>query len=195
MLTDRAVADIRKHDDWASKREGKIGASTAARFAKYESVDSYVRSILLPQWEGGAYSEWGHEREPIILADHGYEQNHTMFHAIDNPRFLATPDSVIPGPKPRLAQVKTTVKDFRSKRSGAILIPPNYRRQVWWEQMVMGPEYTETYFIWEVHEKINGQFVPAFQSEKVVIYRDDGEIAKLVKIGNEVLRRLDLSKI
>lgn len=193
MLTDRAVADIRKRDEWGKARENKIGASTAARFAKFESVDSYVRSILMPQWQGGEVADWGHEREPVILADHGYPQNHTMFHAEDNERFLATPDSIILG-ESRLAQVKTTVKDFRSKRTGDVLIPPHYIRQVWWEQMVMGPEFRETYFIWELHHRDNGVSVPALESQKVIIKRDDDKIAEMIRIANEVLRRLDVSR-
>lgn len=190
MLTDRALADIRKHDQWSTARQGRIGASDAGRYAKLESAESYVRAKLLPSWDGSAYSEWGHEREPVILADHGYPQNHTMFHAIDNERYVATPDGIRGH---RLAQVKTTVKDFKSKRTGEVLIPPHYRRQVWWEQMVMGPEYTETDFIWEVHEKIDGVFSPALDSEVFVIVRDDAEIAKLMRIADEVLRRLDLA--
>lgn len=193
LLADRALADIRKKDDWAAARVGKIGASDAARYAKFESAESYTRAKLLPSWEGGAYADWGNEREPIILEEHGYPQNHTMFASLDNPRFVATPDGIRLGPKPRLAQVKTTVKDFRSKRTGEILVPAHYRRQVWWEQMVMGPEYTESDFIFEMHEEVNGQFVPAFDSIVVTIARDEAEIASMVRIANEVLRRLDLA--
>lgn len=195
LLADRIVADARDGEAWAAARDGKIGASDAAKFAKAESVDLYVASKLMPAWDGSQFSGHGHEREPIILADHGYEQNHFTFHHAEHPRFLATPDGIRLGPTPRLAQAKTTIKDFISKRTGEVLVPAHYRRQVWWEQFVMGPEYTVSDFIYERYELINGVCVPELESHIVLIERDDEQIAKMVAIAVEVCRRLDLSAI
>lgn len=192
ILERRGIADIRKRDEWGSLRAKRVGASDAAKYAKLESVDLYVKAKLMPSWEGGAYADWGNEREPIILADHGYIQNHFTIAHLEHERFVATPDGISPDGK-RLAQVKTTNKSFRSKRTGEILVPAHYRRQVWWEQFVAGPEFTETDFIFEQHEEINGQFVPRFESEVVVIERDEAEIQKMATIAFEVLRRLDLA--
>lgn len=191
-LSDRILADSRDAELWKAARVGKIGASDAGRYAKEEpaSIDSYTRAKLMPSWEGNQYSEHGHEREPIILADHSYPQNTHMYTSLHNLRFVATPDGIFRG---RLAQVKTTIKDFRSKRTGEILVPPHYRRQMWWEQMVMGPEFIQTDFIYEQYKIINGVLVPEFNSTVVVIDRDDAEIAKLERIALAVLRRLDLA--
>lgn len=183
---DRIVADHRNLEDWINVRDGRIGGSDAAHFAKIESANSYVRTKLLPIWTGGRYADWGNTREPVILAEHGWEQNHfTVAHATQ-PRFIATPDAIDTS-RNRLAQVKTTVKRFKT-------IPANYRRQVWWEQFVMGPEYTQTDFIFEHHHMVGDQFVPDFDSTVVVIDRDEEQIAKLVRIATEVLIQLDESK-
>lgn len=183
------LADHRQVDVWKAARVGRIGASDAASYARLESVNKYVAAKLMPMWDGSEFSSWGNQREPIILADWGYEQNHMMFASDVNPRFVCTPDGI----GTRLCQVKTTNKDFRSKRTNEILVPANYRRQVWWEQMVMGPEYTETDFIFEHYERVNGILVPDYESTRVVIERDEGEIAKMIQIAELVLHQLDLS--
>lgn len=180
-LSDRILADHRQPEVWIAKREGRIGASDAAKFAKEESWPLYVAAKLAPPWQGSAYADWGNDREPVILEDHGYEQNHYMFTSLDNPRYVATPDGIR---GTRLAQVKTTTKAFKT-------IPANYRRQVWWEQFVMGPEYTESDFIWELHEEINGVFTPMLDSVIVTIERDEAEIAKMERIARKVLIGLD----
>lgn len=191
-LAARRVADIRKRDEWNAARPGRIGASDAAKYAKFESVDLYVRAKLLPPWGGGEFADWGHEREPIILADHGVPQNHFMYHHPEFPRFVATPDGIHPEDG-RFVQIKTTIKDFRSKRTGEVLVPAHYRRQVWWEQFVGGPEYTVSDFIFEGYRIENGVYLPNFEATVVKIERDDAEIAKMARIAHEVCRRLDLS--
>jgi hypothetical protein len=107
--------------------------------------------------------------------------------------FLATPDG-IDFDRMRLAQVKTTNKDFISKRTGEVLVPANYRRQVWWEQFVMGPEFKQTDFIYEKNKIVDGKIVPEFESKVVLIDRDEVEIAKMVDIAYAVVRSLANSK-
>jgi hypothetical protein len=182
--SERVLADARDRDSWIAAREGRVGASDAATFSKAASVNLYTKAKLMPVYIAGANSplNWGHEREPVILADHGYEQNTLMIHAEDEPRFEATPDGIRGN---RLAQVKTTIKDFKT-------VPLRYLRQVWWEQYVLGPEFTETDFIWEKYDRLpDGTFAPEFESHVVVVQRNDDAIASMVAIAYAVTRQLD----
>lgn len=182
----RAIADARERDEWLEAREGRIGASDAASFSKFESIQKYARAKMMPQWGGGAYSHWGHEREPVILETVGYEQNHKMYRSHDSEFFVATPDG-IDADRLRLAQVKTTLHGFKT-------IPPKYQRQMWWEQFVMGPDWRVTDFIYEVNTEINGEFTPAFAPVVIPFERDDEAIEKLVVIATAVLASVNEAK-
>lgn len=190
-LEQRALADLNDHEAWTRARDGsdgtfRIGASDAAKYAKLDSVDKYIRAKLMPSWSGGRFADWGNTREPIILAEHGYEQNTIMYRSHISDKYVATPDG-IDLKRHRLAQVKTTVERFKT-------IPAHYRRQVWWEQFVMGPEYTQSDFIFEHHRKVDDQFIPEFDSTVVVIDRDEEQINKMIEIAIEVLIGLEDSK-
>jgi hypothetical protein len=187
---DRIVADHRIPEQWIKARDGKIGASDAAAFAKEESIDSYVAKKLAPPWEGSEFSTWGNTREPIILQDHGYQQNHFMIRSVENPRFVATPDAIRGN---RLSQVKTSIKPFISKRTLEVLVPPNYKRQCQWE-MVAGEEFIETDVIYDKYDKVGEEFRPEFQATVIKIVRDEVEIAKLIRIAEKVLHGLDLAQ-
>lgn len=193
MLTDfqnRILADQRDPDAWHAARKNRLGGSDAASFAKRTSIEKYGRAKLLPGWEGGLFSQWGHQREPVILLDHGFEQNHFLIASQYNDRFAATPDG-IDSERGILAQVKTSMHDLRFK-DGVPQVTPAHRRQMLWEQFVMGPDYRLTHYIHE-HYTVNaaGDPVPAFEATVVEVERDDEAILELVAIATEVLRFLD----
>lgn len=177
----RALADQKDPAAWRAAREGRIGASDAASFAKEESIEKYVAAKMMPAYEGSMYTQHGHIREPEILAQIGATQNTIMFGMDGNDRFSATPDG-IDGNK--LTQVKTTLKTFKT-------IPLNYRRQVWWEQMVMGPQFEVSDFVWETYTLVNGRPVPEWDIHTVQIERDEAQISKMVSIALQVLKALD----
>lgn len=179
----RAIADQNDAPVWKAARVGRIGASDAAKYSKLESVALYAADKMAPGYEGSMYTQHGHIREPEILAQLDIPQNTIMFGMSGNDRFSATPDGIKGN---RLAQVKTTIKPFKT-------IPLGYRRQVWWEQMVMGPQFQITDFIWEQYSLVNGKPVAEWDIHVVPIERDEEQISKMVTIALEVLKAIDLA--
>lgn len=177
----RALADSTDRETWLTARQGKIGASDAAGFAKLESAEGYARAKLKSgTFAGNAYTEHGNARERFILSQIGIPHNTVLFHAADNPRHVATPDGIreFSGGL-LLAEAKTTNKPFAK-------IPPAYLRQIFWAQYVLGAE--KTVFAWEVHVG----FIPTDMAPRsVIVERDDAAIKKLVQIADAVLDHLD----
>jgi hypothetical protein len=176
----RGLADSRDRVEWAKARAPRIGASDAAGFAKLESTSRYVASKLFNPFEGNFYTRHGNEREPVMLAAYGLEQNFTLFRSAENDLHVATPDSIKLGVDGAilLAQAKTSVKPLWK-------IPPAYQRQMWWEHYVMGTD--RTLFIWEEHK--DGQPVE-MEPRAQLFYRNDEKIAELIVIANRVLEAM-----
>lgn len=177
---DRIVADIRDKVAWTKHRTGRIGGSDAAKFAKEASAHLYLKSMLQSPFVGNQFTNHGNDREAAILRHYRLDQNHFMFRSPTNERFVATPDSirVLNSNEVILSQAKTTSKPML----GPI---PAYQRQMWWEQMVMDTD--RTLFVWEQHE----DFRAGMEPESVWFYRDEDQIAKLVRIGNIILEGMD----
>lgn len=175
---DRILADHRDIDAWREARRLVIGASDAATLSKLASLPLYLTAKLKSDtFQGNAFTAHGHAMEPGLLAYAGYEQNHYLIRSVDEPGFAATPDGIREeGGRLRLAQAKTTNKPFKT-------IPLRYRRQVWWEQMVLGAEQTD--FIWAEHD---GDFeLKDIDPHISVIDRDDNEIHKMLAIATPLL--------
>jgi hypothetical protein len=180
-LAARYVVDQRDREGWAAARTRAIGASEAAKFAKLDSVPLYVRGKLHNPFMGNMATSHGNQREEHILAQYHVPQNTLMFRSALNPRFVATPDGITVGADGTiiLTQVKTTDHPFKT-------IPLGYRRQIWWEQYVIGAD--RTLFVWEEHE----DFHPvSMEPESCWIDRDEHELAKMLAIGGLVLAALD----
>lgn len=185
-IMSRVLADARDRPAWLRARIGKIGGSDAASFAKLESAPLYLRAKLHSPFRGNIYTAHGHAREEQILARYRIPQNTYLFHHPDHPRHVATPDGiVVEGSRVILAQVKTSEKPIPA----ADRIPPAYRRQMWWEQWVMGAD--RTLLIWERHT----DFQPVDMEPAAVWFdRDDDEIEKLVTIADYVLEGMDAAE-
>lgn len=180
----RQLADSRDRVSWAKARSGGIGASDAASYAKVASVHLYMRAKLFNPFSGNSYTSHGNDREPLILAQYGVEQNHTLFHAAGNPRHMATPDGIVLGGDNSfiLVQCKTS-------SSPIVKISPTYQRQMLWEQYVMGTD--RTLFVWEEHDG----FEPvSMEPDSMWFYRDDEKIAELIIIADMVLAGMDAAK-
>lgn len=180
-VVDRFVVDQRDREAWASKRTRAIGASEAAKFAKIDSIPLYVRGKLHNPFVGNMSTSHGNQREEPILAQYNVTPNTLMFRSELNHRFVATPDGITVGADGTLilTQVKTTNRPFKT-------IPMAYRRQVVWEQYVMGA--ARTLFVWEEH--LNYEPV-GMEPESCWIDRDDDLLAPLLAIGGLVLSALD----
>lgn len=183
---DRVLADSTDRPAWLAARRSRITASMAAKLSKPESIHLYLAQMLRDgEWDGNAYTRHGTAMEPALLAWAGFEQNTYLIHAADEPGFAATPDGI----KTRsngsllLAQVKTSNKPFKT-------IPLAYRRQVWWEQYVLGAE--ETSFIWDVHD--GGFDMTTLEPHIQTIPRDDAEINKMLAIARPLLELLTAAR-
>lgn len=179
----RIVADSDDREAWLIARTQGITASNAANLTTEKSVDAIIKSKFYDSFMGNPATEWGIEREPILLEYAGFEQNTNLFHAEDNKRFMATPDGIKQdGDKLQLCQVKTTSKKYDK-------IPLPHYRQVQWEMMVMGAE--SCLYVWEEHEN----FVPVdIEPKWLLIDRDEKTIEKLRNLAEVALKRLNKAK-
>ncbi|NLT26091.1 MAG: YqaJ viral recombinase family protein [Microbacteriaceae bacterium] len=184
-VAQRIVCSADDHDEWLRMRREGITATDAARLATAGSVNGVVNDKLGGSgFAGNRYTEFGRMREPII-ADwvrerHGIGGCGLLIRAEADRRHLATPDGLAEwGAEVVLAEIKTTNKPWSR-------IPRNYLRQVWWQQYVVGAE--RTLFVWERHDDF---VVQDDEPTAVWIERDDAEIAKLVRLADAVLERLD----
>lgn len=178
----RVVADQTDRIEWLRARARGVTATDVAKLSTPASVRAAARAKLHGTgFRGNAFTEYGKVREPVIadwMRRHFDIRSSTqLFRSAADPRHLATPDGLGAADDGSLvlAEIKTTVKPFRS-------IPRNYLRQIWWQQYVLGAE--RTLFIWEQHR----DFVPV-GDEPVCrwVDRDDAEIRKLVGLANRLL--------
>jgi len=185
---ERILADQRDADAWHAARVGRIGASNAASFAydKPSSIVSYVRKQLMPSYSGSLAMGHGHEREALLLPELGWEQNNFMIASEFNDKFSATPDGIDESTH-RLAQMKTSVHPLGKT------IPPKFLRQIWWEQMVMGPEWRSSDLIFEQYTLDGENYIPSFSPEIYQVDRDDEAILFLAGIATRVLEGMEIA--
>lgn len=135
----RTLADSADRESWLYAHERVIGSSTAGRFAKLTSVETYVRQILSPRtFSGNAATRSGRRWEPLLLAYAGAEPNSLLIHHPDEKSFGATVDGTR-----RRAIVETKAKHDREV-SGPV--PYEVRQMAW--QLFCLPEYDEVDFTW-----------------------------------------------
>ena len=179
----RKVADSSDNDVWLEARMNGVTASDVANFEEGADIAKLVYKKLNNTFKGNVWTEWGLEREPFILDWAGFPHNKSLFRAIENPRFMATPDGYkMSEGELILCQAKTTSKGWDET-------PLNYVRQVQWEMYVM--DAIANQLVWEQHK----QFVPVdLEPKSEIIYRDNVEIARLVGMAYEFLIELDKQK-
>ena len=181
LLQHKLVAHSDDRDAWLVARNTGVTASNAASLATENSIDSILKSKFYSEFVGNAATDWGLEREPMLLDWAGFNQNKYLFKSDDNERFMATPDGIKidADNNIELCQVKTSSKPFTK-------IPSNYFRQMQWEMFVMGAK--RNLLVWEAHEN----FVP-IDPEPISVWidRDEEMIATLKQLADVLLRRLD----
>jgi len=182
---ERVIADKDTDEPgWRIARESVIGASDAASFSKPESVDKYILAKLKSgRFSGNQYTEAGNVWERRMLAWAGITPSGLLVHAEDEPGFAATPDGieVLPSGEIVLVECKAI--------HGRVVTGPSlaFRRQMWWAQMVFGPEVRRTKFIWQ--ELVEGAPV-RLEPHIVIVERDETAITNLRVIGRPVLEGL-----
>jgi len=184
-LAARIVADSRDRVAWVRARSRGITATDVATLTSENAIRKAADAKLLgSRFSGNAYTDHGRRREPEIAswvaATHGIRPSSALFHAVIEPRHLATPDGVAVTADGRilLAEIKTTNKAWRS-------IPRSYLRQVWWQQHVLGAE--RTLVAWEQHT----DFVPVGDEPRCAwVDRDEREIDRLVHLASSLINEL-----
>lgn len=182
FLQHKVVAHSDDRDAWLTARNTGITASNAGQLATENSIDSILKSKFYTDFVGNPATDWGIEREPILLEWAKFNQNKYLFKSDDNPRFMATPDGI------KMSEGSDTIVLCQVKTSSKPLtkIPPNYYRQMQWEMFVMGAE--RNLLVWEQHEN----FVPiGLEPVTLWIERDEETINKLKKLAEALLVRLD----
>lgn len=181
FLQHKIVAHSDDRDNWLIARNSGITASNAGALATEGSIDSILKSKFYTDFVGNPATDWGIEREPLLIDWAKFNQNKYLFCADDNKRFMATPDGLRldDNGNLELCQAKTSSKPLQK-------IPSNYYRQMQWEMYVMGA--TRNLLVWEQHEN----FVPV-NPEPIALWieRDEQTINKLKQLAEVLLRRLD----
>lgn len=182
FLQHKVVAHSDDRNAWLEARNTGITASNAGALATENSIDSILKSKFYTDFVGNPATDWGLEREPILLEWAEFNQNKYLFKSDENPRFMATPDGIKMSEGNDsivLCQVKTSSKPLTK-------IPPNYYRQMQWEMFVMGAN--RNLLVWEQHEN----FVPVgLEPVTLWVERDEETINKLKKLADALLVRLD----
>lgn len=179
-LLDRVIAD--KATDpagWADARRFRIGASDAAKFAKVESTELYVRSAVLAMhkpWNGNEHSRRGHEYEPAIAGYVGLGHNERMFRSAEFDEFAATPDAIHVADAGVVVNGEYKVKHRPIKGPSAAEF-----RQVWWAQMVTGAAFTRWAWL-----TLDDRLRPIGPPQTITIDRDEQQIQRLLTIAHPV---------
>lgn len=179
IMPERIVAESSDKEAWLTARMTGVTASDASKLMVGANLDGLVYKKLNNTFKGNKWTDWGLEREPIILEMVDFPQNTALYRSADNPHFMATPDGIkyIDG-ELWLCQVKTTSK-------GWVEMPEDYRRQCLWEQYVMGA--TKTLFVWEEHK----DFIPTdLEPKTMVLERDEETIKELIGLAQDFLQIL-----
>lgn len=183
----RTLADSADRESWLALHDTTIGASTAAKFAKPASVETYIRQILTPRtFTGSTATESGNRWEPMLLAWTGFEANSLYIHHPDERGFASTPDGVreVDG-RLRLAEIKA-----KHNKVVAGPVPAEVRQMAW--QLHTIPEAESVDFTWGelVHDE-NGEWVLRRDPQTLVYHRDHPAIvaatALIVPIAHQVL--------
>lgn len=168
-------------EQWLAERQTRVTATDIGRlanggpsvFAAVKAEKHGVRSFF-----GNRYTEWGHEREPLIVSHLEFEYDLVANDSLYvNGGRAATPDAVHTG---LLGEVKTTVTDWWQGDEQFTLaelqrVKPQYVDQVLWAQDVC--EVDRTVFAWEPHEN----FVPG-RVRKLIIEHDPDRLKVLAEV-------------
>lgn len=187
---ERTLADSADRESWLNVHDKVIGSSTAGKFAKASSVETYVRQILEPRtFHGSAATESGNRWEPMLLAWSGAEANSLLIHHPENERFGATVDGT------RYTADGLVIVETKAKHNKVITGPTPYEiRQLAW-QLHCIPEASRAEWVWGELIERDGEWVLRRDPLTLVFHRDHPAIVAatslIVPIAHDVLAALD----
>lgn len=185
-VLDRTLADSADRESWLNVHDKVIGSSTAGKFAKPGSVETYVRQILAPRtFSGNASTESGNRWEPLLLAFAGAEPNSLFVHHPENRRLAATVDGT------RGVRIVET----KAKHNKVVTGPTPYEvRQLAWQLHVL-PEYEGAEWVWGELVQRDGEWDLRRDPQTLIFHRDHPAIVAatqlIVPIADLVLAALD----
>ncbi|GLU91312.1 hypothetical protein [Agromyces sp. NBRC 114283] len=186
----RTLADSADRESWLAVHGRVIGSSTAGKFAKPGSVETYVRQILEPRtFRGNAATESGNRWEPMLLAWAGADPNSLLIHHPDNERFGATVDGT------RRVGARLGITETKTKHNRIVTGPTPYEiRQLAW-QLYCIPEAEFADWVWGELVEQGGEWVLRRDPQALVFYRDHPQIVAatslIVPIAHDVVAALD----
>lgn len=193
----RTLASSDDRESWLNVHGHVIGSSTAGKFARLSSVETYVRQILEPRpFRGNGSTERGNLWEPALLGAAGAESNSLFIHHPENHRFACTVDGTRP------SDAGFVIVETKTKHERVVTIPTPYEvRQLAW-QMYCIPEAEYAEWWW-------GEIVPDSSSpdgwrlrrppQHLTFYRNDPAIILatelIVPIAGQVCAALDAATL
>lgn len=201
----RTLANSADRASWLAVHDKVIGSSTAGKFAKPGSVETYVRQILEPRtFSGNESTRSGNDWEPALLEAVGAEPNTLFVHHPDNERFATTVDGARWHP-PLPSEIRAGhrgdvlfITEVKTKHNKVVTGPTPYEiRQAAWHLFCI-PEAAQLEWAW-------GEVVTAPASpvgwrlrrpiQSIIFRRDDPRIVAainlIVPIAHDVLAALD----
>ena len=208
-LLARAVASSDDRPKWLAARARGVTATEVAKLAKAGRQSAYWRGLVKeklsgveqPDISGSMYIRHGQVREAHIAAwgeqRFGIAPNHWLFHAVDNDRFLATPDGIGVdfGDELVLEEDKTSKYDLTPEDPESHYSATDYADQKQWQMSVTGGR--RVLFAWEQHDNDWSGWpdrspAPLHAEPKYRwIDRDEDRIAFLVEVATQFLEDLD----
>lgn len=166
------------YEGWQADRSTGVTASemsilahgSRAAWAKLKAE----KQGIAPKWTGNKYTQWGHDREPVIMAfleaEYGIVPNDHVLRNDDDPRAMGTPDGTHPKGDV-LGEAKTSKKD-RWERVSA-----GYVTQAQWNMRVTGASAV-VLAVEYYDERDDGSLVPRYFNDfdVFIIDRDEDEI-------------------
>ena len=197
QLEERAGASDADREEWlAARRQGVTATEIRDLYLKKITIQKLVRRKLgldVDTFTGNVFTAWGNVREPLIAEvvekRYGIRAESRVFRAVDEPRFLASPDGVGVNfdEELQISEIKTGGKDL-APWLGAY-VEKGYGIQQQWGMRVVGAR--RSLFAWEHRDQLpDGQFVSG-RLQFAWIERDDALIEKLEKLARRFLAALD----
>jgi hypothetical protein len=140
----RAGASDTDREAWLAERMGGVTAT--------EIRDLFMRKITVKQlidlklgrrvdtFSGNQYTAWGKAREPeiaaVVASVYPIAAESRVFHAVDNPRFLASPDGLGVIADVVVSEIKTSKHDVTV--GSPAFEAAGYRAQMTWAMRVIG---------------------------------------------------------
>lgn len=168
-LMARAGASDQDRTAWLAERRGGVTATEIKNLylggptVKRELIEKKL-GIREESFVGNQFTAWGNQREPVIAAwvasRFAIADEHRVFHAADNARFLASPDGVGVNWDDELMVSEIKTSKFDISPVGEKFREIGYRSQMVWSMRVTGAR--RCLYAWEQHDDVweerGGQF-------------------------------------